>query len=167
MRTMNKKRLAAVAGGTAIVMAGAGIGYAYWTTSGIGDGSASTGTSQAVTVAQDGTTTGLVPDGAAQNISFSVTNLASFKQYVHNVTITIENPNGSPWSSNQVNSDLPACTANDFSIVQPSNIDAELDGNSTTHYSGAATIQLVDVADANQDNCKGVTVPLHFSANAS
>ena len=42
MRNISKKRLAVIAGGTAAVLAGAGIGYAYWTTTGTADGTVAT-----------------------------------------------------------------------------------------------------------------------------
>ena len=72
MRTMNKKRLAAVAGGTAIVMAGAGIGFAYWTSSGSGTGSATTNTSHTVTLSAI-SVADLAP-GLTKSVPFTFTN---------------------------------------------------------------------------------------------
>lgn len=171
MLTINKKAVAGLAG-LAVAVGSGGIAYAYWTTSGTGDGSAATGTSTPVTVAQlddSGTSpvvgsdiTGLVPGGDAQTVSFRITNPVSTNQYVTSVAVSIVNPNGSVWS---VGTSGPACTAADFTIVQPASIATDLTPGDHD-YTGAAgaTIALKDTS-ANQDNCKGVTVPLHFVAS--
>src|SRR5689334_20627842 len=82
------------------VVAVAAIGaYAYWTTSGSGDGSAATGTTADVTVTQVGTVSALRPGGSAQAVNFKITNPQSTKQYVGSVTVTIENSDLTPWSA--------------------------------------------------------------------
>ncbi len=159
MRKLNKKITAGI-GGAAVAVASAGVAYAYWSTSGSGDGSATTGTSSAVSVTQDSpAVTGLVPGGPAQTITFHVTNPATFNQYVASVVVTVANPS-SAWTS-QADSGKPVCSAADFTITQPAAINSDLTPGNHTY---TAQIALNDSA-TNQDNCKSVTVPLHFVAS--
>jgi hypothetical protein len=153
-----KKKVAAVAVTAAVAMT-AGIAFAYWTTSGAGTGSASTGTNTAVTVSQRGTVTGLVPGGPAGAVDFRINNPASHDQYVTSVAVSIQ----SGWSA-QADSGKPACTAADFTIVQPDPIAADLTPGDHDYEPSGASIAL-DNASTNQDNCKSVTVPLEFAAS--
>jgi hypothetical protein len=159
--------LAAVA---AIVVVG---GYAYWTTGGSGTGSASVGSSSAVTIAQNGSISGLYPDGPAQNIDFTVHNGNASALRVTSVTIAIENADHTPWSADSNPLDAkPACTASDFTVTQPTTgFPVEVNGSSTnggnTSFLGSTTgasIQLKDTSQ-NQDECQGVTVPFTFTAS--
>ena len=161
MRKINKKVAAGIAG-TAIAVAGSGIAFAYWTAGGSGSGSAGAGNVNGITVNLTTSPTALYPGQDAQTISGDFTNGNSGPVYVHQVTVTIANTGGATWSS-QSDSTKPACTASDFSITQPAATNAEVaSGSNVGSWSGK--LQLVDGA-GNQDNCKGVTVPLQLSSN--
>jgi len=161
MRKLNKK-VAAVGIG-AVALTGTGVAYAYWTTSGSGSGSAATGTSSAVTVEQTGAAiTGLVPGGTAKPVAFSVTNPVATPQHVTTITFAIKGANNTIWSA-RADQDKPACTANDFTLVQPTWSARDLTANEVVNAADA-TIALNNTG-LNQDNCKNVSVPLVFSAS--
>lgn len=150
-----KRRIAAATiGGIAVLGSGVGA-YAYWTTGGTGTGSAATGTNTAVTVTQVGTPAALVPGGAASPIDFKITNPASTKQYVTSVTVGITVPPGSGPG--------PSCTTNDFTLVQPTAINADLPNGDTTYSPSGASLALKNLS-TNQDNCKSAAVTLSFTA---
>jgi hypothetical protein len=157
------KRTWVLLGVIAAVAAMASVGaYAYWTTSGTGSGSASTGTSQAVTVSQLGSISGLVPGGPAGAVDYRINNPASYNQYVASVSVVVD----PAWSA-QADSGKPACTAADFTISgSPDPVLADLTPGDHDYQPSGMSIALDNEA-TNQDNCKSVTVPLLFSANAS
>ena len=87
MFKMNRKRGIAFVG--VIVLAISGAAYAYWTTTGGGTATATTGTDSGVTVTQNGTITALAPGSAAQAVDFTIHNPISTNQFVHSVTIAV------------------------------------------------------------------------------
>jgi hypothetical protein len=152
------KRRKITAAAIVAFLAVAGGAFAYWTTSGSGPGSATTGSSSAVTVTQIGTITGLVPGGAAQAVNFSITNPKSTKQYIASVAYSIS-------SITNITGGAPAtgCTAADFTLVQPSAINTDLAAGATSFSPSGATLAMIDSA-TNQDGCQNVTVNLAFAA---
>ena len=100
-----------------------------------------------------------------------MTNTGQGTQVLTNVAISIKNADGSAWSSDAVDPLLPVCDATDFSIGQEpvgvAKTDATLAGPFTAGQarSSAVTVQMINKPGANQDNCKGVSVPLYFSAS--
>ena len=155
---MQKKLKAAIVSGTAIAVVGGGVAFAFWTTSGSGTGSATTGTSHAVSVEQVGTITNLTPGGPAQAIDFKITNPDSTNQFNSGVTVSISSVNGGNDSTK------PACTADDFALVQPTVSYGDLTPGAHTYSPSGATLALTN-AGTNQDNCKGASVSLNFAAN--
>jgi hypothetical protein len=155
------KKKALVAGiATVVIVGGASAALAFWTTSGAGTGSASTGNVVGITVNQTSTVSGLYPNGPAAGLSGDFTNTNSGAVYVHQVTVAIE----SGWSSNIVDVSQPACTASDFTLVQPTPTNAEVASGSPVGAWGGASIFLKDTA-TNQDNCKDVSVNLVYTSN--
>jgi hypothetical protein len=168
-----------IAVGTALgaaVLAGGGLAFAYFTSTGTGTGSAVVGSATNWTVGESGTPTGgpLYPDASVgganiQTDSYTVTNAGHGSQNLTSVVISVANSNGSAWSS-QANGSLPACTAADFSVggLTAGNpwTDSSLAGDFTSGQSktGTVTIEMID-SGKNQNNCQGVTVPLYFSAS--
>jgi hypothetical protein len=144
----------------AAVLVSAVSAYAYWTTSGTGNGSASVGTSQSFVVSQTNTVSGLVPGGSAQSIAINVNNPASHNQYLSALTVSVKNSDGTAWSA-QADTTKPACTASDFSITQPVSPAGDL---TSGNHAFSASIAMLN-GSGNQDNCKGVTVPLVISAS--
>ena len=155
MRHSKKFAALAIAAGVAITASAA---FAYWTTSGAGTGSASTGTSSAVSVTQLGTASDLVPGGPAAAVNFRISNPASFNQYIASVSVSkvsVTGPNVDP---------SHPCTVNDFELVQPNAIDADLTPGHHDYVPSGATIALKNLP-SNQDGCKGATLNLAFAAS--
>jgi hypothetical protein len=185
MRKFSKKHYLAAGAAAALIVGGAGMAYAYWTTTGSGDGSGSAGTTSNWTVAFQTTTddtagVALSPGGATQTVHFTVKNADSGHAALNDVTLTVANA-ASAFSS-RANTSLPACTASDFEISNVSLTDGaatptvrssstndvtgsplyDVAGGST--ITGTATLALLNGTD-NQDNCQGVTVPVHAAVS--
>lgn len=156
-----RKRVAAVATGAALTFLVGGVAFAYWTTGGSGTGSAATGNTANITiVATSPAVTGLYPGAPAVDIAGKFNNPNTGKVYVGQVNVSV-----AAGFSAQADASKPACTSADFAITQPAATAAQIDaGNAVGSWSGAK-IAMVNNPSANQDNCKGVTVPLSFSSN--
>jgi hypothetical protein len=155
MFKFGKKRVLALA--TVAALAVCGIAYAYWTTSGNGTGSATTGTNTAVTVTQHGTISGLVPDGAAQAVDFTINNPSTTPQYITSVAVSMTGVTGP-----NIDATHP-CTTADFTLTQPTAINADLANGDHTYSPSGSTLKLDDLG-TNQDGCKSATVALAFHA---
>ena len=133
-------------------------GYAYWTTSGTGTGSASTGTDAGVTVNQTSPSSGLYPGGSVALFG-NFTNAAAFNQYVTSVSASIDT------FSIPGNTALPPCTDADFFITgSPTAVGQQITpGPANGSWSGIS-LNMTNTA-ANQDNCKNATVPLSYTSN--
>jgi hypothetical protein len=155
-RFTRRRKITAVTVLAFLVVAGAA--FAYWTTTGSGTGAATTGASSAVSVAQTGTVTGLVPGGAAQAVNFTITNPKTTPQRVATVTVAIA-------SITNITGGTPAtgCTTADFTLVQPTAINTDLAAGATAFVPSGATLAMIDSA-SNQDGCQNVTVNLTFAA---
>lgn len=155
MRTIANKKIAAVAAG-AVVLASAGAAYAYWTTSGSGTGSATTGTAVAWDVTTDAATGDpLSPDGPAQTVAFHVHNDSSGVQNLQAVNVTVAGAAGDAWTSG-------TCSAADYEVGAPTFTPGDVASGDTVD--GTVTIQMIDTG-SNQDDCKNVTVPLYVAAS--
>ncbi|BBH15935.1 hypothetical protein Back2_02220 [Nocardioides baekrokdamisoli] len=155
MKKLSKKQKYIAVGSAAIVLAaGSGAAYAYWTSTGSGTSSASTASTQTVTInVTSAAITGLYPGGPSANISGTFTTPNGAAIYVGQVTVAVD-PSFSVGTTNP-------CTPADFTITQPSPTNATVSTGGTW---GTATIALKDLV-TNQDNCKGVSVPLVLSSN--
>lgn len=150
----NKKRLLAAGIVTAILLGGAGAAYAYWTNTGAGTGSATTGTNAAITINQTSSTTGIAPGSGTHALSGTFTNPNDGPVYVNEITVSIDSISGAG---------VGGCEADDYVIAgSPIQIDAEVDTGTT--WSGA-TIAFVNEAAENQDGCKTATVNLVYTSN--
>ena len=154
---------------TVAAMASMQVAYAYFTSTGSGTGSATVGSDSAWTVGQTSTSGGaLYPDpaigtGNIQTKSYSVTNPSAGNQHLTDVKISVANSDGSPWSSG-------LCTKNDFSVGGAAVGATYTDADSTGTFTAAetrndsVTVQMIDNG-ANQNDCRGLTVPLYFFAS--
>jgi len=154
MRLSKKIAIAAVS--TVATVSVATAAFAYWTTTGSGAGSASAGADSGVTVAQVGSVTGLVPGGVAQPVDFSINNGASTKQYVTSVSFSLA---GTNWNTAGL-----GCSAADFTLVQPTAINADLTPGVHTYSPSGASLALKDTG-SNQDACKNQALVVSFSSN--
>jgi hypothetical protein len=172
----SRKRIAAVSAAVGLGLVGGGV-IAYFTTTGNGTGTATTGSSTAWTVGETGTATGgpLYPDAAIgganiQTDPYTVTNGSAGSQNLTQVTIQVAtSPGGGVWTV-PGDTTKPACNASDYSVggsaVGATRTDTALAGDFISHQSktGSVTVELIDNG-FNQDNCQGVTVPLYFVAS--
>jgi hypothetical protein len=156
--------------GVMVVAVAAAIGaYAYFTSTGSGTGSATVGTDSAWTVGQTGTTgPNLYPDAAIgtgniQTKSYDVTNPSAGNQYLTDVKVKVANADGSPWTSG-------TCSKDDFSVGGAATGATYTDTDSAGDFlagetkSDSVTVQMID-NNANQNDCRGLTVPLYFFAS--
>jgi hypothetical protein len=152
------KRAWVLVGIVAAIAASAIGAFAYWTVTGSGSGSATTAAgSVAVTVNQTSSSSGLYPGGSV-SLSGNFTNPATYNQYVTSVTATIPN------FSLQADNAKPACTQADFSISgSPTAVGQDVAPGTGGSWSGI-TLSMTNAA-TNQDNCKGVTVPVNYTSN--
>jgi hypothetical protein len=155
-----RKRAAAVATGAALTFIVGGVAFAYWSGTGTGTGSAGTGTVVGVTINATNTpVAGLYPGGPAQNVSGNFDNTNSGTVFVNQVSVAV-----APGWSKRADTTKPACTADDFTIVQPAATAHEIASGTGVDAWGPATIKMNNLA-TNQDNCKNVTVDLAFASN--
>ena len=154
---MNGKRKLIAIFAVIVALAISGLAIAYWTQGGIGNGSATAGTTSAITVNQTGTPTGLYPGMTPVTLSGTFDN-----PNVHPVTISAVTAVVRAFNVPGVGG-KPACTQNDFAIG----------GNFTGPYAvpvglgaGAWTGLTVAMIDngLNQDACKGVSITIDYTA---
>jgi len=162
------KKLAIAAVSTVATVSVATAAFAYWTTAGSGSGSASasagsTSGTVAVTVAQIGSISGLVPGADPVSVDFRIT-AGSNHPYVSGVAAAITSVTS---NTNAVaNPTSSVCTAADFTLVQPTAVFGDLTAGNHD-YVGAdsgATLKLNNT-NSNQDGCKGATVTLSLTAS--
>ena len=156
-RLFKSRKLLAVLGVVAAVSVAA-IAYAFWSSTGSGTGTATTGDVSNFTVSIDSSPSGLYPGGPAQDVDWSVTNNDNSKDSFSSATLTIDSV------------DPVACDASNFTVTSPSVSNVVLDGtggaNDSASYTGtdAGTIKL-DETGSNQDDCKNATVNLKMTVN--
>jgi hypothetical protein len=156
---LSKKRALTLAGVATIALAAFAI--AFWTTGGSGSGSAGTASGASnVTVNQTSTPTGLYPGGPTKALSGDFSHSNDGPVYVSSVTAVV-----SSVSNGASDSSKPACTASDFEISGTSNTPGQIaTGDNKGSWSGLS-IGLKNQA-TNQDNCKGATPNITYTANA-
>jgi len=139
------------------VVGGVGAAFAYWTSTGSGDGTAETGTSTAFTIAADPAVGTIAPGSAGQTVDFTVTNPGPGTQSLASVTVTMADPTGTPWVPNG------SCDVADYAatVTTAPVYGAMAAGDDVT---GTATVTLANTG-VNQDDCKDQTVPLYFVAS--
>jgi len=142
----------------AMVAIGGGAAFAYWTATGMGDGTAATGDTENFTISSTVTSGGpLSPGGPTQTITFTVTNPGTGVQKVSAVDVKVANTAGAAWDSGT------GCSAADFTVGIPAFTAKEIAPGGTA--TGTVTLQMIDRTGVNQNGCKNETVPLHFVAN--
>jgi hypothetical protein len=157
-RKLSNRTMATVAA-VLLLLAGAGVAFAYWTAGGTGTGSATTGTGSDITANQTSVVAGLAPGGAAQDISGNFTNGTGAAVHVNTVTVsigTVTKASGAPAGT---------CTAADYTLANAvSTVDADVATGTGGSWgtTDTPTIAFNNDPAANQDGCKGATVALDF-----
>ncbi len=153
LKFMKKKTVAVAIVGVSI-LGGSLAAYAYWTTTGSGTGSASTGTTSAITAVQTSTISGLRPGAAAQTLSGNFTNTTNSggTVWVTSVTASISGVSGG----------AGACSAADYTLANPvMTVGADIPAGTAQGAWTGATLQFNNTG-SNQDGCKGATVALAY-----
>ncbi|WP_375386419.1 hypothetical protein [uncultured Microbacterium sp.] len=158
-----KQRIAAIVAASVLLIGGGAAAFAYWTSTGNGSGSATTGTDTPFEITSTAATGPvLTPGGPSQSVAFTVTNPGTGTQNLTAVTAVVANADGTPWEPTAGAVALN-CSADDYTLVVgavTSYGDIVANGTAT----GSVTVSMVNAA-ANQNDCKGLTVPIYFEAS--
>jgi hypothetical protein len=185
-----KKRIVAAGLAVGLTLGVAGAAFAYWTSSGQGTGSATTGHSTAFTVSSTADTSAdLVPNtgiltattpgkGVVDNVAYTVTNNSTGSVNLSQITIQVAgstgtSPAATPTVFSVTSGGNPACTASDFSVggalvgatfTDIVSLPKPVDLAAGATFDGSVSLQMVDNT-FNQDSCQSITVPLFISAS--
>jgi hypothetical protein len=170
-RFMNKK-VVAIGLAAGITLGGAGAAFAYFTSSGGGTGSVSTGTSaNGISITDNSASlSALLPGTPAQNLTVTATNNAAQAQYVAGITayLTVSGEtavDGYTCSTADYKLDGVAGTSATNTVpVAWTGTDLAANGG-TANSEGSDTIQFNDLAAQNQDSCEGVTVTINYTSS--
>lgn len=157
-RISRTKKLLVIAAVGALSLGGAGAAFAYWTSTGSGDGAATTADPVEFVITAEDAEGFLAPGSAGQTVAFTVTNPGPGTLYFGSITITMADADGVPWVPNG------NCNLGDYSLdLTTLPQQGELDA--TEFSSGVVTVTLANT-NLNQDDCQGQTVPLHFTVDS-
>jgi hypothetical protein len=132
--------------------------YAYWSQGGTGSGTAVAGTTAAITVNQTSSPSGLYPGGSPVALAGTFTNPNSSPVNISSVTAAVHT-----FASHTVDATKPDCTQADFAIGGTSGANVVPSGTGVGSWSGL-TVRMLDNG-LNQDNCKGVSITIDYTAN--
>ena len=158
MRMLNSKKKKI--GATTLVLCVIGGGaFAYWTTDGSGNGAGTTGTTQAITVHQTSTVTGLAPGATAQPLSGNFDNPNDSSVFVAAVTATV-----SDVTDGDGVSIADDCATNNYAITGTASVGAQVPvGDGVGSWSGLS-LSMANTAQS-QDACKGATVVIAYTVS--
>jgi hypothetical protein len=148
---LTKKPKAIIVGAAIVGLASAGVSYAYWTTSGTGSATATTGTVVGITVNETTSATNLYPGGPAQPLAGNFNNSNAGAVYVASVTAALGTlPTG--------------CLPADFTIAGTALVGANVaSGTGVGSWSGL-TIAMNNTG-VSQNACKASSIPLVLTSN--
>jgi archaellum component FlaG (FlaF/FlaG flagellin family) len=155
-----RRRIAIVVGASAMVLAGGGAAFAYFTASGSGTGSATVGSTGTWLVAESNTSGGpIYPGSGTETITFSVKNTGTGDQQFLSAVASVNsdsNGNVTTGSGNNVSS-VTGCKATWFSLGQPSGspIGTNVAGGATV--SVQVTVTMPTDSTDNQNACESAT----------
>jgi hypothetical protein len=156
MSWMTKKR-AFAAFGCVCALTAAGAAFAYFTSSGAGTGSASVGSSSAVTL--HATISANLFPGSSSPVKFTVDNPASGVQRVGTVSLSsISADAGHSSCSTTISGGNP-----DFTMA-PVPVNQVFPSGSGQEVSATGTLAMNETG-VNQDACQGATLTLHLTNN--
>lgn len=174
MRKLNKVT-ASIAGG-ALVVATAGTAYAYWTSNGSGQGTAGTtaGVANIANLVSGNlpAISNLFPGQGAQGFNYTVANNSGQSIYVTTVKayVTV-----APVAANDSALDTDGCDSSDYKVDDAAGTSATSakaldswvaqDIATATSVVKGTSLQFVNKSAANQDDCKGAAVTVHYVAS--
>jgi hypothetical protein len=146
----SKKRRVLVALGAIGAIAAVGVAVAYFTTTGSGTGSATVGTSSAVTI--HGTTASSLFPGTSTTVSFTVDNPSAGQRVneIHLESVTTDAAHS-------------ACVMSDFTMPNVTVNQVFPSGNAQA-VTATGTLSMANTAQ-NQDACQGAPLTLHLTSN--
>jgi hypothetical protein len=171
MRKFTRKQKIAAAGTVAVVALGGGAAYAYWSSTGTGQGGAATAADQKpVDISTAGASiTDLTPGGPAKALNLTLKNGANGTASLRTVTVKLDSVS----KDGTTITDPNVCSPADFTVTQP--VPAkDAAGNAlpwvvpakSTLAATGATIAMNDDPARNQDGCKAVGLNLSYSAGS-
>jgi hypothetical protein len=150
MKLLRNRKLVALLATLALATT-AVAGYAFWTTTGSGTGSATNASANGTIVLHASFADGLYPGGST-TVSFTADNAGASNLQVRTIT------------TDSITTDKPACDVADFSILPVTSGTNVLAGATGQALVGTGTLKFANTA-VNQDECKGAVVTLHLSSN--
>ncbi|MCU1456530.1 MAG: hypothetical protein JWL73_622 [Actinomycetia bacterium] len=142
-------RLAVVLG-LVFALAVGGVAYAYFTTTGAGTGTATSGTSSALVL--HGTTSTTLYPGTSSAVNFTVDNNSPGHQQLGTITLT----------SVSTDAAHSGCVTSDFTMPNVS-VNQDLANGSGQAVTATGTISWAN--NGNQDACKGAPLTLNLTSN--
>jgi hypothetical protein len=148
-----KKRVAVVLTLTVLASGVSGLAYSYWTTGGSGSGTATTAAGvDDITVVQTSTVSGLAPGLGAQDLEGNFNNPNTSPVYISSVVASLT-------------TDKAGCTEDDYTLVQPDAVDAEIEPGTGVGNWGGGSIAFFNDPDRDQEACKGAVVTIAYVAS--
>lgn len=166
---VSKKKIATVVATGAVGLAGAGVAFGYWTTSGTGSGAATTatGNGNALTVA-GGVPNSVYPGDTAQTVTASVKNTGSEKYRVSSLTAYVTTDKVGCDGSNYLINGSAAPVDSDHAVSLGLTA-VELGAKDSTSPSDTTTktfsFGFNNLADTDQNACKSAAVTIHYAAS--
>jgi hypothetical protein len=146
------RKVTVALGGTLASLAIAGAAFAYFTTTGGGDGAGTVGTSSTIVITGTAATT-LYP-GTSSTVSFTVNNSSPGHQFVTTIHLDSVSTDG-PHS---------ACVVTDFSMADVA-ANQDVASGPAIVITQTGTLLMANNPIANQDACKNAPLTLHLSSN--
>ena len=151
--TKSRKRTIASLGVVA-AMGIAGAAIAYFTSTGSGTGTATVGSSTALTITQTGSISGLTPGGPLASVAYTINNTSAGSQKLGVVSVTGLSVSPS------------ACATSNFTTLPATTPVGTIIGGGTftslVNTPTGPTVQMID--SGNQDACQNAVVTLTLSA---
>jgi hypothetical protein len=147
----SKRRRTLVALGTVGSLAAVGVAIAYFSSTGAGTGSATAGSSSAVTI--HGTTGSSLFPGTSAQVSFTVDNPSPGSQRVNAIQL----------ASVTTDAGHSACVMGDFTMPSVTVNQTFPNGNGQA-VTATGTLSMANTA-LNQDACQGAPLTLHLTSN--
>ena len=135
--------------GVIAALATTGVAFAYFTSTGSGTGSATVGSSTALTVAF-GTVTGtMYPGSGSSTLPYTITNPSAGHQNLAATTATVVNDGAG--NIKDANVAVPGCLATWFTVTNSGPAPVDLAGGAST--TGSVAVTMANAA-SNQDACQ-------------
>ena len=136
----------------AVAVAAVG-GYAYWTTTGAGTGTASVASSNGTVVLHGTAPTNLYPGGSS-SVTFTADNAGASNLFVATIHL----------ASVSTDSGHSSCVTSDFTMPDVTSNTVVNAGASGQALSGTGTLSYANTT-SNQDACKGASLTLNLTSN--